>query len=55
MEVLAVLLGLVPLGLAIGAVLGWVAYRKTQDLEAQIKQLRQQFWKLQADGLYQKP
>ncbi len=55
MEVLALLLGLIPLGLAIGAVLGWVAYRKTLDLEAQVNKLRQQIWKMQADGLYQKP
>lgn len=52
MEVLALLLGLIPLGLAIGAVLGWVAYRKTQELERDVKQLRQQIWNLQADGLY---
>ncbi len=54
MEVLALLLGLVPLGLAIGAVLGWIAYRKTQYLESQLKQLRQQIWNLQADKLYEK-
>lgn len=55
MEVLALFFVVLPLLLLVALVRGWIAYRKTGELEAELKRLQQQVWDLQADRLYQKP
>lgn len=55
MEVLALFFIVLPVLLLVALVRGWIAFRKTVELEAELKRLQQQVWALQADRLYQKP
>lgn len=47
-----ILLALIPLGLSIGAVLGWLAFNRTRELEQRLAKLQQQVWRLQEEQLY---
>lgn len=47
-----IILGLIPLGLGVGAVLGWVAFNRTRALEQQLRELQQQLWHLKEQQLY---